>query len=87
MLARLAPDLVHFCMPQQPLFFYRFRKVTSFHDLTTLRIRNPHLSAVTFRVKNLIGQVAFRLAARESARIVCCSTSSGRSGSTRPASA
>ena len=60
-------------MPQQPLGLYRFRKVSSFYDLTTLRIRNPHLSPVAFRVKNLIGRTAFRIAARESARVICCS--------------
>ncbi|MBC7943336.1 glycosyltransferase family 1 protein, partial [Candidatus Saccharibacteria bacterium] len=32
-LDQLQPDLVHFCMPQQPVF-YTGAKVTTFHDLT-----------------------------------------------------
>lgn len=72
-LRRLAPDIVHFCMPQQPLFFYRRRKITTIHDLITLRIRNPHLSTPAFLAKNAIGRFAFRTAARESSLVVAVS--------------
>ena len=34
-LETLQPDLVHFCMPQQPIF-YKGRSITTFHDLTLL---------------------------------------------------
>lgn len=72
-LKALSPDLIHFCMPQQPLFFYRGRKITSIHDLITLRIRNPHLSTPAFVAKNAIGWFAFRRGARESAGVIACS--------------
>jgi glycosyltransferase involved in cell wall biosynthesis len=68
-LAKLAPDLIHFCMPQQPLLFYRGRKVTTFHDLTILRVRNPMKSALASLAKRSVGWMAFRLAAAESALI------------------
>jgi glycosyltransferase involved in cell wall biosynthesis len=53
-LQRLKPDLVHFCMPQQP-FFYTGRAVTTVHDLNLLRIReNDDMSATTLRFKQRV---------------------------------
>ena len=37
LLDSLKPDLVHFCMPQQPIL-YRGRKVTTIHDLSLIHI-------------------------------------------------
>ncbi len=39
LLDSLQPDLVHFCMPQQPIF-YRGASVTTFHDLNLLNTYN-----------------------------------------------
>jgi glycosyltransferase involved in cell wall biosynthesis len=53
-LRRLKPDLVHFCMPQQP-FLYIGRAVTTVHDLNLLRIReNDDMSARTLRFKQRV---------------------------------
>ena len=38
-LRQLKPDLVHFCMPQQPIL-YRGKKITTVHDLTLLNTYN-----------------------------------------------
>ncbi|NTW61159.1 glycosyltransferase family 1 protein, partial [Candidatus Saccharibacteria bacterium] len=39
LLDQIKPDLVHFCMPQQPVF-YKGNHVTTFHDLTLLKTYN-----------------------------------------------
>ncbi len=53
-LRKLKPDLVHFCMPQQPLV-YRGLSVTTIHDLNLLRIReNDDMSRTTLRSKQLV---------------------------------
>ncbi len=49
----LKPDLVHFGMVQQPVL-YRGKVVTTMHDLTTIRFRNPSKNAVIFTVKQLV---------------------------------
>lgn len=65
----LAPDVMHFCMPQQPLL-YSGATVTTFHDLTILRERNPRRSRLAADTKRLVGYAAFALAARRSDRII-----------------
>lgn len=52
LLNKLGVDLVHFTMPNQPIF-YRGKKVTTIHDLTRLRFGNPssNLSVFKFRQK------------------------------------
>jgi glycosyltransferase involved in cell wall biosynthesis len=53
-LRRLNPDLVHFCMPQQPLA-YTGQTVTTVHDLNLLRIKqNDNMSTPVLRSKQLI---------------------------------
>lgn len=49
-LIRLKPDLVHFGMVQQPVL-YQGAAVTTMHDLTTLRFKNPSKNPIVFRVK------------------------------------
>lgn len=50
----LGADLVHFCMPQQPLL-YTGPAVTTIHDLNLLRIKeNDDMSTVTLRLKQLV---------------------------------
>lgn len=65
----LQADLVHFCMPQQPIL-YRGPHVTTFHDLTLLRTYNSDKNWLVFRLKQLVAQVAFRVAARTSRVII-----------------
>lgn len=54
LLNTLKLDLVHFCMPQQPLL-YRGRRVTTVHDLNLLRIKsNDDMNFVELKVKKMI---------------------------------
>jgi len=46
----LNPDLVHFGMVQQPIL-YRGKVVTTMHDLTTVRFRNPSKNWLIFTFK------------------------------------
>jgi glycosyltransferase involved in cell wall biosynthesis len=69
LLDSLKPDLVHFCMPQQPLL-YRGAHVTTFHDLNLLRTYNSDKNWLMFHAKQLVGQFAFRVAAQTSRHII-----------------
>jgi glycosyltransferase involved in cell wall biosynthesis len=54
LLRSLQPDLVHFCMPQQPLLYIR-PAVTTVHDLNLLRITaNDDMNWLELRVKKMI---------------------------------
>lgn len=68
-LDNLAPDLVHFCMPQQPMF-YKGAHVTTFHDLTLLRVYNSDKNWLTFHAKQLIGRHLFKSVAKSSKQII-----------------
>jgi len=68
-LSSLNPDLVHFCMPQQPIL-YRGRTVTTFHDLTLIRTYNDDKNWLYFKSKQQLGKVAFLLAAQKSTHII-----------------
>lgn len=52
-LESLKPDLVHFSMVQQPIF-YGGKVVTTMQDLTTVRFRNPAKNWVIFTVKRWV---------------------------------
>ncbi|NCU31100.1 glycosyltransferase family 1 protein [Candidatus Saccharibacteria bacterium] len=65
----LHPDLVHFCMPQQPVL-YRGRKVTTIHDLSQLRFYNPDKNWLVYRLKQLIGWFVFKYVIRTSDAIL-----------------
>lgn len=69
LLDELKPYLVHFCMPQQPLL-YRGKTVTTFHDLTLFDTYSSDKNWFVFRSKQLIGKVAFRLAAKKTKQII-----------------
>ena len=69
LLDHLHADLVHFCMPQQPIL-YRGPHVTTFHDLTLLRTYNSDKNWLVFHIKQLIGQFVFRAAARTSRMLI-----------------
>lgn len=54
----LKPDLVHFCMPQQPIA-YTGKKITTIHDLTLLKTYNSDKNWLIFHVKQIIGRFVF----------------------------
>lgn len=65
----LGADLVHFCMPQQPVL-YRGKKVTTFHDLTLLRVYNSDKNFFVYKFKQLVGRYVFKKVAHDSAEII-----------------
>jgi glycosyltransferase involved in cell wall biosynthesis len=64
-LNKLSPDLVHFCMPQQPVL-YKGPRVTTFHDLTLLKTYNSDKNWLVFHIKQFVGRFVFRHVARAS---------------------
>lgn len=68
-LEHLKPDLVHFGMVQQPVW-YKGKVVTTIHDLTTLRFVNPAKNPVVFKIKQRIYSYVIKKAARKSAYII-----------------
>jgi glycosyltransferase involved in cell wall biosynthesis len=69
LLDSLHPDLVHFCMPQQPIA-YKGATVTTFHDLTLLDTYNSDKNWLVFHSKQFIGRFIFTIAARKSRHII-----------------
>lgn len=65
----LQPDLVHFTMTQQPVR-YKGKKVTTIHDLTTLRFENPAKNPLVFRSKQLVYSRVVRKVAKQSTAII-----------------
>lgn len=55
----LSPDLVHFCMPQQPIL-YKGARVTTFHDLTLLKSYSSDKNWLIFHFKQLVGRFVFK---------------------------
>jgi len=72
LLKSLKPDLVHFCMPQQPVS-YRGKKVTTFHDLTLVKTYNSDKNWLMFHAKQFVGKFVFKKVARESDHIIAIS--------------
>lgn len=69
-LRQLNPDLVHFCMPQQPII-YRGPSVTTIHDLNLLRIReNDDMSPIVLRFKQLVFRSLLHDVIRRSTHII-----------------
>lgn len=69
-LKRLNADLVHFCMPQQPLL-YTGRAVTTVHDLNLLRIKeNEGMSRPVLLFKQMVFRQLLRTVTKRSARII-----------------
>lgn len=68
-LERLKPDLVHFGMVQQPVW-YRGKTVTTMHDLTTIRFRNPAKNQVIMALKQQVYKWVNKRAARKAAAII-----------------
>ncbi len=65
---KLAPDLIHFGMVQQPLFM-RGKKVTTMHDLTTVRFTNPAKNPQIFWIKQHVYAVVNWLIPRTSQHV------------------
>lgn len=68
-LANLKPDLVHFTMVQQPVF-YKGNVVTTMHDLTTCRFKNPAKNPVVFTLKQQVYKWVNKKAARKSKVVI-----------------
>lgn len=68
-LDELAPDLVHFCMPQQPVL-YKGKAVTTIHDLTLLQTYNSDKNWFIYRFKQLVGRFVFKAVARKSQAVL-----------------
>lgn len=71
-LRKLNTDLVHFCMPQQPVW-YKGKKVTTFHDLTLVKTYNSDKNWLVFHAKQLIGKSVFKSVARSNDHIIAIS--------------
>lgn len=69
LLQKLKPDLVHFCMPQQPLL-YTGPSVTTIHDLNLLRITKNDMGPVELFVKKLIFRGLLFTVAKRSKQII-----------------
>jgi glycosyltransferase involved in cell wall biosynthesis len=65
----LNPDLVHFSMTQQPIL-YRGQKITTIHDLTTLRFYNPAKNRLIFKFKQQVYKQVVKSAAKRSRCII-----------------
>lgn len=69
-LRRLKADLVHFCMPQQPLL-YRGKSVTTVHDLNLIRIKqNEGMSRRVLKFKQKVFRKLLRTVVKRSAYII-----------------
>lgn len=68
-LHKLRPDLVHFCMPQQPVL-YRGNHVTTVHDLTLLQTYNSDKNWLIYHIKQLVGMAVFKRVAKTSTHII-----------------
>ena len=65
----LKPDLVHFCMIQQPIL-YSGLSITTAHDLTTVRFRNPATPLLLFKIKQLAYSAVILRMARHSKKVI-----------------
>jgi len=65
----LNADLVHFCMPQQPLL-YAGKKVTTVHDLILLNTYNSDKNWLVFHAKQLVGRYLFKKIAKTNEHII-----------------
>lgn len=73
LLYRLKADLVHFCMPQQPLFYFR-PAVTSILDLNLLRItKNDTMGPIELAVKKAIFAILLQIVAHRTRHIITIS--------------
>lgn len=76
-LDKLQPDLVHFCMPQQPIL-YSGASVTTVHDLTLLNTYNSDKNWLVFHAKQLVGRYVFKRIAKINNHIIAISKNTKR---------
>ncbi len=65
----LRPDLVHFGMVQQPIF-YPGLVVTTVHDLTTLKFNNPDKNPLVFKFKQIVYKEVVKSALKKSKIVI-----------------
>jgi len=65
----LNADLVHFCMPQQPLA-YKGKRVTTIHDLTLIKTYNSDKNWLIYHAKQLVARYVFKKIAKTSKHII-----------------
>ena len=68
-LRQLRPDLVHFGFTQQPVL-YLGPKITTIHDLTTVRFHNPSQNWLLYRFKRSVYKWVIKRVARTSKLII-----------------
>lgn len=68
-LEQLKPDLVHFAMVQQPVW-YKGKVVTTMQDLTTVRFRNPSKNFFVFTLKREVYKWVNKRVAKKSGAII-----------------
>lgn len=78
LLDKLGADLVHFCMPQQPIG-YKGATVTTFHDLTLLHTYNSDKNWFVFHAKQFVGRFIFKRVAQKSSLVLVPSEYTRRS--------
>lgn len=76
-LDELHADLVHFCMPQQPIG-YQGHHVTTVHDMTLLQTYNSDKNWLVFHIKQLVGRYVFKKIAKASDHIITISENTKR---------
>lgn len=69
LLDSLQPDLVHFCMPQQPIL-YKGKVVTTIHDLTLLETYMSDKNWLVYKTKQFIGRFVFHAVIKKSRQII-----------------
>lgn len=68
-LRKLKADLVHFTMPQQPVF-YGGKSVTTMHDLTLLKVYPGNRNKLLYKLKQAFGGFVFKRIANKSVHII-----------------
>lgn len=71
-LYKLKADLVHFCMPQQPLLYLK-PHITNIHDMTLLKTYNSDKNWLVYHAKQIIGRGVFWIVGRTSKKIIAIS--------------
>ena len=69
LLDKLSPDVVHFCMPQQPVL-YTGAHITTIHDLTLLKTYNSNKNWLVFHFKQFVGWFVFKYVINSSKFII-----------------
>jgi len=62
-------DLVHFGITQQPILYFG-DKITTVHDLTTVRFRNPAKNVLVFKFKQVIYRWVIKIVAKKSLYVI-----------------